>query len=103
MRHLHEHHVQPRSVGMNRPGRGIGVDHALSPTWLIGGQLGASRTRLRRHQVADEQVSDTTVRAHGSTAALALTHFPNGDLFIDTTLAFQRTSLRNDRHPIPRR
>ena len=84
-------------LNVRRTELSIGVDHALSPTWLIGGQLGASRTRLRRHQVADEQVSDTTVRAHGSTAALALTHFPKGDLFIDTTLAFQRTSLRNDR------
>ena len=93
-------------LGVRRSELSVGVDHALSPAWVVGGQLGVSRTRLHRSQSempahpgpsSIPQVSDTTVRANGSTAALAFTHFPKGDLFIDTTLAFQRTSLRNDR------
>jgi len=65
-----------------------------------------SRTHLHRHQsetTADAEpgslptVSDTTVRAQGGMAALAFTHFPKEDIFIDTTLAFQRSSLHSQR------
>jgi len=85
----------------------LGIDHALSPKWVIGGLVGVSRTRLHRSQselAADAEpgsqpdpVSDTTVHARGTTLAATLTHYPREDVFIDAALAVQRTSLTDDR------
>ncbi len=85
----------------------LGVDHALSPQWVVGGLVGVSRTRLHRAQselAADadpgsppDPVSDTTVHARGTTLAATLTNYPRDDVFIDATLAVQRTSLTDDR------
>jgi outer membrane autotransporter protein len=79
-----------------------GVDHALSERWVLGGIVGISRGKLERSQsttVPDAdpgslpELSDTTIRTHSTTLTATLTWFPQPDVFIDGSLAFQRTSF----------
>jgi outer membrane autotransporter protein len=79
-----------------------GVDHALSERWVLGGIVGVSRGKLERSQsvtVPDAEpnslpeLSDTTIRTHSSTLTATLTWFPQPDVFIDGSLAYQRTSF----------
>jgi hypothetical protein len=83
-----------------------GIDHALSPRWVLGGMVGLSRTRLRRFQselpagaapTALPTESDTTVRTRGTTLAATLAHYPRDDVFIDASVMLLRTSFDVDR------
>jgi outer membrane autotransporter protein len=83
-----------------------GVDHMLSDRWVLGGIVGVSRGKLERSQsttVADAapgslpELSETTIRTHSSTLTATLTWFPQPDVFIDGSLAYQRTSFDVDR------
>jgi Autotransporter beta-domain len=83
-----------------------GVDHALSPQWVLGGLVGLSRARLHRFQSelppnsapgSLPTESDTTVRPRGTTLAVTLTHYPRDDVFIDATVSALRTSFDVDR------
>jgi outer membrane autotransporter protein len=83
-----------------------GVDHALSERWVIGGIIGVSRGRLERSQSAVEpdavagslpELSDMTIHTRSTTLTATLTWFPQPDVFIDGSLAFQRTTFDVDR------
>lgn len=81
----------------------LGLDHALSRQWVLGGLIGLSRGRLTRQQtefVIDPidpndpgQDSDTTVRTRNTTLALTLSYFPQPSVYVDGTLAVMRTRL----------
>lgn len=81
----------------------LGLDHALSRQWGLGGLIGVSRGRLRRQQTefATDSVipndpgqdSDTTVRTHNTTLAVTLGYFPQPSVFVDGTLSVMRTRL----------
>jgi outer membrane autotransporter protein len=83
-----------------------GVDHALSDRWVLGGIVGYSRGKLERSQSTVvpnaapnslPELSDTTIRTHSSTLTATLTWFPQPDVFIDGSLAYQRTSFDVER------
>ena len=84
----------------------VGVDHALSERWVLGGIVGYSRGKLERSQRADfpdadpnglPELSDTTIRTNSTTLTATLTWFPLLDVFIDGSLAYQRTRFDVDR------
>lgn len=81
----------------------LGLDHALSRQWVLGGLIGVSRGRLRRQQtefatdsvIPDDpgQTSDTTVRTRNTTLAVTLSYFPLPSVYVDGTLLVMRTRL----------
>jgi len=80
----------------------LGLDHALSRQWVLGGLLGVSHGKLQRHQVefaadapADPgQDSDTTVRSNSTTLAATLSYFPQPSVFVDGTLSVMSTRFK---------
>ncbi|MEO8151646.1 MAG: autotransporter domain-containing protein [Rhizobacter sp.] len=85
----------------------IGIDHALSRQWSLGGLLGVSRGKLQRHQAefATDSVipndpgteSDTTVRTTSTTLGATLSYFPQPSVFIDGTLSLRQTRFEMTR------
>lgn len=81
----------------------LGLDHALSRQWTLGGLIGLSRGRLRRQQtefatnsvIPDDpgQDSDTTVRTRNTTLAVTLSYFPQPSVYVDGTLSVMRSRL----------
>ncbi len=92
-------------LNVRRDEASLGFDHALSSRWVLGGLLGTSRARSKRHQleifdgVPEEfgNASDTAVRTRNTLYALTLTHYPRPDVFLDTTVAFMRSHLQMER------
>lgn len=85
----------------------LGLDHVLSRQWAVGGLIGVSSGRLRRHQVEfvtdsvipdpPGQTSDTTVRTRNTTLAATLSYFPQPSVFVDGTLSVMSTRLDTQR------
>ena len=76
----------------------VGVDHALSPQWVIGGLLGYAHGKLTRSQsstfppqTTPSQFDDATVRTRSTSIAATLTHYPQPDVYVDASLSYMRT------------
>ena len=90
--------VERSPLRVRREELSLGVDHALSPQWVIGGLLGYSRAKLTRSQASfftpgapPDQQDAASVRTRSTSFAGTLTHYPRPDVFVDTSLSFMRT------------
>ena len=96
--------IERSPLRVRREELSIGVDHALSRQWVVGGLLGYSRARLTRSQASfftpgapADQTDAATVRTRSSSFAGTLTHYPRPDVFVDASLSYMRTRYEVER------
>lgn len=100
----------PGRLGVRRLDISLGIDHALSPRWVIGALYGHGRATLERRETTTElfeadpprnTVKDARVRARSHTLAAVLTWFPAPDVSVDGSVSLQRTDYAFQRVDSP--
>jgi hypothetical protein len=79
----------------------VGIDHALSPRWVVGALVGVGRGRVHRIETVSAgstvNSKNTTIRTRNATIAALLTWFPVTDISVDGSLSLQRAKLDFER------
>lgn len=90
----------------------LGIDHAVSPSWVIGALYGHGRATLERRETTTELFAadppritfkDARIRARSNTVAAVLTWFPAPDVSIDGSASLQRMDFEFERSDDPDR
>ncbi len=86
-------------------GLSVGVDHALSRQWVLGGLVNVAKGRVERSQTetatningTNTFQSDTTVNTHSTSLAASLSYFTTNAIAFDGVLSYMRTQLETRR------